>query len=131
MAMNSPTCSKFSTAQVFSLTQSTAGGITITSNRITAPVSETLYAVTGLSNGPQNTTTISANYPFAAANTDSTGSGRWNATYDIGAAQGSQTASWAITNNDSNDWAILLLGFRPMKSGTAPTGGVRHHASVY
>jgi len=52
--------------------------------------------------------------------TNTNGSGRWNATYEIGAASGSQTASWDLTGNTAATYNELLFGLRPTKSGTAP-----------
>lgn len=99
---------------------STGGGATITSGTLTAPIAETLYGSAYIAT---STGTLAPNAPYSQDSNLSGGSTLINSGYQIGASSGANTASWAVTNNTSNNWAIMLWGFRPTTTGTAPLGG--------
>ncbi len=105
---------------VAAMNNSTAGGNS-SSNTITAPVSETLYAYT---NPGTNGATITAQSPFTAvSNSISGGSHKYGSASEIGASQGSNSETWTLSGNTSNRWSATIFGFRPKTSGTAPAAG--------
>lgn len=107
--------------KVLSITYSSSGGATITSNMITTPVSETLYSTAKVGTSGS---TLAVQSPFTDFGAN-TGSFVVDAGDDIGAAIGSNSASYAQTGNTSNLWDIILFGLRPATSGTAPVGARR------
>jgi Putative Ig domain len=102
---------------VLSLTYSTAGGSSVTSNAITSPVTETLYSSATIGTG---TGTVTPNSPFSNITLNSNGGRKVSADYEIGAASGSETVSYTIGSNTSNEWSIILFGLRPDATGLAP-----------
>lgn len=128
---NAVVCSEYTNTQdIFdtdatSILYSSAGGATITSTAITSPVAETLYATSGIGT---TTGTDVINSPF----TSDSAVVRLSVGHKIGAAAGSNTASWAVTSNTSNDWQAILFGIRPTKTGTAAAGLTpRHNPGVF
>jgi hypothetical protein len=99
------------------------GGGNITSNSVTLPVSETAYSVAGVGT---NTTTMTAGSGYTED-----GLNREPTEYKIGAAQGSTTSSWTFSGNTSNEWAVMLFGFRPTTGGTAPARHALVRSQVY
>ncbi len=97
------------------------GGGSIVTAAITAPIAETLY---GVANPVTSGSTATASAPFTAGVANLAGGTNLviSTANQIGAASGSQTATWTVTGNSGNNWDAMLLGFRPTSSGTAPGG---------
>jgi hypothetical protein len=54
----------------------------------------------------------------------------FRAGYQIVTSITGYTSSYTLSTNTS-DWTIIVGSFRPTRTGTAPTGGVRHRSQVY
>jgi hypothetical protein len=111
----------------FSKHYSTGGG-NISANSVTLPVSETAYSVAGVGT---NTATMTVGSGYTHDGVLGGASRTGDTEYQIEAAQGSTTSSWTLSGNTSNEWAVVLFGFRPTTSGTAPVRAVRHQSQVY
>lgn len=124
----SPTCTmtEFSNVQTlfdsssFVSSQGTGAtnGATIATSAITSPVTETLWAGAAQFN---SSVTLTAQSPFTSSGATSGDPGDG---YDIGVTAASHTASFLIGGAGATDghWAAVLLGLRPSKTGTAPSG---------
>jgi hypothetical protein len=129
-AVNTFLAEEFSNVQhifdtgVLSQINSTAGG-SPTSGNITAPIAETLFTV---GNPSTAGATISVNSPFTGGLNASDANVRLQSGYEVAAASGTQSSVFTVSSNTSNDWAVMLMGFRPTTSGTAPASGagIRH-----
>ncbi len=109
---------------------STTGSSPISSAAITSPVSEMLYA---FASPVTAAATVTASAPFTR---DVNTSGGVNvrqseSDYDIGAAAGSNTATWTTSGNTGNTFNMTLIGFRPTVTGTAPVQASHPRSQIY